>query len=167
ESLAQRLGKKVEVVHDDFLHYRLPHTPHVLVGNLPFHLTTAILRRIFRAPGWNLAILLVQWEVARRRAGVGGSTMMTAQWGPWFDFELGRRVLAGAFTPRPNVDGGILIITRREDAFLSPQARNSFQTMVHKIFTGGGKGIAQIAARAQLFRSSREARKWATAASLD
>src|SRR5699024_11528703 len=44
ESLAQRVGKKVEVVHDDFLHYRLPHIPHVLVGNLPFHLTTAILR---------------------------------------------------------------------------------------------------------------------------
>src|SRR5699024_11383810 len=89
---------------------RVPYTTlfrSVLVGNLPFHLTTAILRRIFRAPGWKHAILLVQWEVARRRAGVGGATMMTAQWWPWFDFELGRRVPARAFTPRPNVDGGV------------------------------------------------------------
>lgn len=167
ESLAQRVGKKVEVVHDDFLHYRLPHIPHVLVGNLPFHLTTAILRRIFRAPGWKHAILLVQWEVARRRAGVGGATMMTAQWWPWFDFELGRRVPARAFTPRPNVDGGVLIITRRQDPLIPPRSRQAFQTMVHKIFTGGGKGIAQIATRAQLFRTTREARRWAIGAGLD
>src|SRR5699024_10366045 len=105
EALAQRVGKKVEVVHDDFLHYRLTHIPNVLVGNLPCLLTTAILRRICRAPGWKHAILLVQWEVARRRAGVGGATMMTAQWWTWFDFELGLRVPARSLTPRPNVDG--------------------------------------------------------------
>src|SRR5699024_1465899 len=113
ESLAQRVGKKVEVVHDDSLHYRLPHIPHVLVGNLPFHLTTAIPRRNYRATGLKHAILPLQLEVARSRAGGGGTNMMTPQWWPWFDFELGRRVPARAFTPRPNVDGGVLIITRR------------------------------------------------------
>src|SRR5699024_12265525 len=109
-SVAHRVGKYLVFVHYVFLHYQFLHIPHVLVINLPFQLTTAILRRIFRAPGWKHAILLVQWEVARRRAGVGGATMMTAQWWPWFDFELGRRVPARAFTPRPNVDGGVLII---------------------------------------------------------
>src|SRR5699024_11743229 len=97
ESLAQRVGKKVEVVHDDFLHYRLPHIPHVLVGNLPFHLTTAILRRIFRAPCWKHAISLVQWEVARRTAGVGGADRRTAQWAPWLERDLGRRHAVSAF----------------------------------------------------------------------
>src|SRR5699024_12632192 len=71
EALAQRVAKKVEVVHDDFLHYRLPHIPHAPGGTLPFHLTTAILRRIFRAPGWKHAILLVHWQVARCRTGLG------------------------------------------------------------------------------------------------
>jgi 23S rRNA (adenine-N6)-dimethyltransferase len=166
-SLVQRVGEDIEVVHDDFLHYRLPHTPHVLVGNLPFHLTTAILRRIFRAPGWTHAVLLVQWEVARRRAGVGGATMMTAQWWPWFNFELGQRVPARAFTPRPNVDGGVLLITRREEPLLPQQSRSAFQSVVHKMFTGRGQGIAQIASRAQLFRTSLDARKWAVDAGLD
>src|SRR5699024_12232688 len=32
----------VEVVHDDFLNFLLPATPCVIVGNIPFHLTTAI-----------------------------------------------------------------------------------------------------------------------------
>ena len=69
----------VEVVHDDFLNFRLPATPCVIVGNIPFHLTTAILRKLLHAPAWTDAVLLMQWEVARRRAGVGASTMMTAQ----------------------------------------------------------------------------------------
>ena len=78
--LTERHPSDVNVITDDFLSYRLPTSPHVLVGNLPFHQTTAMLRRILHAPGWTEAILLVQWEVARRRAGVGGATMMTAQW---------------------------------------------------------------------------------------
>ncbi len=96
----------VEVVHDDFLNFRLPATPCVIVGNIPFHLTTAILRKLLHAPAWTDAVLLMQWEVARRRAGVGASTMMTAQWSPWFTFHLGSRVPRTAFRPQPNVDGG-------------------------------------------------------------
>ena len=42
----------VEVVHDDFLNFRLPATPCVIVGNIPFHLTTAILRKLLHAPAW-------------------------------------------------------------------------------------------------------------------
>ena len=102
----------VEVVHDDFLNFRLPATPCVIVGNIPFHLTTAILRKLLHAPAWTDAVLLMQWEVARRRAGVGASTMMTAQWSPWFTFHLGSRVPRTAFRPQPNVDGGILVIRR-------------------------------------------------------
>ena len=77
--LAAKLTKKtasasVEVVHDDFLNFPLPATPCVIVGNIPFHLTTAILRKLLHAPAWTAAVLLMQWEVARRRAGVGGSS---------------------------------------------------------------------------------------------
>ncbi|MBS4104936.1 rRNA adenine N(6)-methyltransferase family protein, partial [Tsukamurella paurometabola] len=101
------------IVHGDFLHHRLPAEPHAVVGNLPFHLTTAVLRKLLHAPHWTDAVLIVQWEVARRRAGIGGATMMTAQWSPWYEFGLGGRIPASAFTPRPSVDAGLLTITRR------------------------------------------------------
>src|SRR5699024_4515112 len=42
----------VEVSHHDFLTSRLPATPCVIVGNIPFHLTTAILRKLLHAPAW-------------------------------------------------------------------------------------------------------------------
>jgi 23S rRNA (adenine-N6)-dimethyltransferase len=155
--LATRTTGPTRVVEADFLHYRLPRAPHVVVGNLPFHLTTAMLRRILHGPGWTDAVLLVQWEVARRRAAVGGATMMTAQWWPWFEFGLVRKVSADSFRPRPSVDGGLLTITRRTQPLLAHTDRRRYQAMVHQVFTGRGHGMAQILGR-QL--PPRSARRW-------
>jgi len=142
--LASRTADHTRVVQADFLKYPLPRAPHVIVGNLPFHLTTAVLRRILHGPGWTDAVLLVQWEVARRRAAVGGATMMTAQWWPWFEFGLVRRVSASSFNPRPSVDGGLLTISRRVDPLVDATDRRRYQAMVHQVFTGRGHGLAQI-----------------------
>lgn len=161
-SLTDRRLPNVEVIADDFLAYRLPASARVIVGNLPFHLTTAMLRRILRAPAWTDAILLMQWEVARRRAGVGGVTMMTAQWAPWFEFTLHGRVPARAFTPRPQVDGGILSIHRREDPLLPWGERRQFHALVHRIYTGRGRGLSQIVARNTSLGTTRAAQAWLT-----
>ncbi|RRD53328.1 23S ribosomal RNA methyltransferase Erm [Buchananella hordeovulneris] len=158
--LAERLPPHVEVIADDFLTYRLPSSAHVLVGNLPFHQTTAMLRRILHALAWTDAVLLMQWEVARRRAGVGGASMMTAQWAPWFEFTLHTRVPARAFTPRPGVDGGILTIHRRERPLLPPAQRRQFHALVHRTFTGPGRGLAQILARNTTLGSPQAAQAW-------
>jgi 23S rRNA (adenine-N6)-dimethyltransferase len=145
--LAARVGRDTRVVQADFLTYPLPRAPHVIVGNLPFHLTTATLRRILYGPGWTDAVLLVQWEVARRRAAVGGATMMTAQWWPWFEFGLVAKISATSFHPRPSVDGGLMTITRRAEPLVAEADRRRYQAMVHRVFTGRGHGIAQIVAR--------------------
>jgi 23S rRNA (adenine-N6)-dimethyltransferase len=155
--LASRTMGCTRVLQADFLNYPLPHAPHVIVGNLPFHLTTAMLRRILHGPGWTDAVLLVQWEVARRRAAIGGATMMTAQWWPWFEFGLVRKVSAASFNPRPSVDGGLLTISRRPDPLVDSTDRRRYQAMVHQVFTGRGHGVAQILCR-RLARAS--VRKW-------
>lgn len=144
--LARRTGPATEIVHADFLDHEAPAAPHVLVGNLPFHLTTVLLRRVLGAPGWTDAVLLVQWEVARRRAGVGGATLMTAQWWPWFEFRLVSRVPASAFRPRPGVDGGLITVSRRREPLVAHRDRRGYQDFVRRVFTGRGHGIARILA---------------------
>ena len=127
------------------LRFRLPGHPHVIVGNIPFHITTAILRRLLHAPAWTDAVLLMQWEIARRHAGVGASTMMTAQWAPWFSFELGERVPRAAFTPRPGVDGGVLHIRRRPTPLVPTKKRKAFQARPRRCMSepaGGRRDVA-------------------------
>ncbi|MBQ1122711.1 23S ribosomal RNA methyltransferase Erm [Streptomyces sp. B15] len=144
DRLRRRTAASTTVLHADFLRWKAPRAPHVLVGNLPFHRTTAMLRRILHASEWTDAVLLVQWEVARRRAGVGGATMMTAQWWPWYDFRLIQRVPAAAFRPRPGVDGGLMTLTRRAEPLLDSHERHRYQDFVHRVFTGPGRGLAEI-----------------------
>lgn len=143
QALHGRLGALTTVVCADFLRYRLPRMPHVIVGNLPFHQTTSILRHLLHANAWSDAVLLTQWEVARRRAGVGGATMMTAQWWPWYEFALVGRVPAKAFTPQPGVDGGVMTVTRRPAPLVDPARRRHYRSFVHSVFTGKGRGLEQ------------------------
>jgi 23S rRNA (adenine-N6)-dimethyltransferase len=143
--LAGRTPGNVAVVNADVLRFRFPRHPHVIVGNVPFHLTTSILRRILPADHWQAAILLVQWEVARRRAGVGGASMLTAAWWPWHEFELHHRVPARSFRPVPSVDGGLLTITRRAVPLVSE--RGPYQEFVRQVFTGRGRGLGEILGR--------------------
>lgn len=158
--LAKELNGKAVITEGDFLAHTIPDHPHVIVGNLPFDRTTAILRRILHAPGWTDAVLLVQWEVARRRAGVGGASMMTAQWSPWFDFTLHGRVPARAFTPSPGVDGGLMAIRRRPDPLVPVRERRRFHAFVHRIYTGPGRGLAQILARNTGLGTTTSAARW-------
>lgn len=136
-------GVRVDV--GDILDYRLPNRPYVIVGNIPFHLTTAILRKVLAAPHWTEALLLVQWEVARRRAGVGGASQLTAQWWPWFAFTLLERVPAHAFRPKPSVDGGLLRIERRPRPLV--EGRGAYQRFVARTFAAPGRGLVDILPR--------------------
>jgi len=116
----------------------------VVVGNIPFHLTTPILRRLLERDRWRDAVLLTQWEVARKRAGVGGATMMTAQAAPWFEFALEGRVPARGFRPVPGVDGGLLTITRRAASLVPTAERRAYERFVRDVFSARGRGVAQI-----------------------
>lgn len=152
--LAPKLPSPHKVITADFLRYPLPRSPHVVVGNLPFHLTTAVLRKLLHHQHWNEAVLLTQWEVARRRAGVGGSSMMTAQWAPFYEFTLEGRVPARAFTPAPSVDGGLFTITRRSNPLLAWDDRSRYARFIHSVFTSPGRGMVQILRRLTRFGSS-------------
>lgn len=120
----------------------------VVVGNIPFHLTTPLLRRLLHHGSWRHAVLLTQWEVARKRAGVGGRTLLTVQTDPWFEVALHGRVPAGAFRPRPSVDGGLLAVTRRDRPLVDPGERAGYQRFVAEVFTGPGRGLDRVLARA-------------------
>jgi 23S rRNA (adenine-N6)-dimethyltransferase len=116
-----RLGADgISVVCCDVLRYRMPRRPFRALGSLPFGATTAILRHLLDDPGSGLmrADLVVQWEVARKRAATPPTTMLSTTWVPWWTFGVGRRISAGAFRPVPAADAAVLRVTRRTPPLL-------------------------------------------------
>lgn len=153
-ALRRRFAGSVRVVQADLLRFRFPRTPYNVVANLPYSITTPALRMLLHEAGWRIAVLVLQWEVARKRSG---ATLLSASWWPWYKFELVSRVSAWAFRPVPRVDSGVIQVTRRADPALPPAERRAYQRFVEAVFTGRGAGIAGIL-RPHLAR--RELRQW-------
>jgi 23S rRNA (adenine-N6)-dimethyltransferase len=157
DRLRRRHGHRITVVHGDMLSFRMPR-PSNLVSNVPFHLTTPLLRRLLADHAWQRALLVLQWEVARKRAAVGGATLMTAEWWPWYDFALVERVPARAFTPVPAVDAGILVISRRTTPLVPVREAGAYRSLVRRVFAAPGRDATAMAGRV-VGRS--ESRAWA------
>ncbi len=63
----QRLSRSVPphvcITHGDILRHAPPTDgPWTLVSNVPFHITTPVLRRLLSLPGWERAVLITQWR---------------------------------------------------------------------------------------------------------
>jgi 23S rRNA (adenine-N6)-dimethyltransferase len=124
----------VRVVHCDALDYRYPRRPYRVIGSLPFGATTAILRHLLDDPDSFLvrADLIVQWEVARKRALMPPSTLLSTTWAPWWSFEVVRRIPAAAFRPVPSIDAAVLRVTRRDPALLPLRMAGPYASFVRR-----------------------------------
>ncbi len=130
---ASRLGAgNVTVVCRDILSFRLPRRPFRAMGSIPFGATTAILRHLLDDPAHGLqrADLIVQREVARKRAALPPTTILSTAWAPWWTFELGRRVPAEAFRPVPAVDAAVLRAIRRVPPLLPERMAAAYAAFV-------------------------------------
>jgi 23S rRNA (adenine-N6)-dimethyltransferase len=158
QALRQRFGDTARIVQADMLRYRFPREPYRVVSNVPYSITTPLLRTLFAERGWSDAVLMVQWEVARKRAGNGGGTLLSASWAPWYDVTLARRVPAQAFRPVPRVDSGVIEVTRRTQPLLAPADRSRYQRFVEAVFTGKGAGLVGVL---RPYLTPRQVRDWA------
>lgn len=158
DTLRRRVGPRVHVRHDDLLSTPLPPRPHVVVANLPFHVTTAALRRLLADPNGTRLVLIVQWEVARRRAGIGNASLLTASWWPWFEFRVDRRIPSRAFRPRPAVDAGLLLVDRRSVPLVPARERFAYQRWVGQVFAASGSADRALARVDRLSRAQARVR---------
>jgi 23S rRNA (adenine-N6)-dimethyltransferase len=141
-AFARRLERRfatvsnVDVLERDILEVDLPRQAFRVFGNVPFHLTTPLLRRLLDDVTSPLqgADLLVQYEVARKRAQVSPSTLLSLGWLPWYTMSVARRLPAACFEPRPPVDAGLLCIRPRKGRLLPPEDRLAFVALLSHAF---------------------------------
>lgn len=128
------------VVCADVRRFRWPREPYRVVGNLPFSLTTAILEALLDDPvtgPWR-ADLLVQREVARKRAAVPPTSLRSAAWAPWWTVDLAEAVHRSAFRPVPQVDAAWIEVRRRDPAVLPERLAPGFREVLRAAWEGRG-----------------------------
>lgn len=107
---------QVEVIHGDVLEVdlaaRLGTSPYIIVANVPYYITSAILRHIFEhLPRPARVVLTVQRDVAERVIAQPGDMSLLAVSVQFYgDPQLVMKLNAAAFWPRPDVESALLRI---------------------------------------------------------
>ena len=114
ERLRGTLPENVSLRCGDFLAARLPSGPYKVFANIPFSLTTAILRKLTmgdRLP--EAAWLIVERGAAVRFCGQSRETVMSLALKPWYEVRIAAWLHREDFHPAPSVDCVLLELKRR------------------------------------------------------
>jgi 23S rRNA (adenine-N6)-dimethyltransferase len=141
-----RSEPRLRILQRDIMTIQFPHTEYRAFGNIPFNLSTAIMRRLFAVDNAPMqrADLIVQWQVARKRASRFPRAVNSLLWQACFDFTIKRRIPAHRFRPMPSVDAALLIAIRRPEPLVPAQDLKAFEALLRQGFSGQGQLYAML-----------------------
>lgn len=111
--------------------------PYILVGNVPYYITTPILFHALVPPRAERAVYLVQKEVADRLSASPGTKeygALTVNVAAVARAETLFKVPAGAFSPPPKVDSAVVRITPLAAPLVTPDEERPLRTLVQNAF---------------------------------
>jgi 16S rRNA (adenine1518-N6/adenine1519-N6)-dimethyltransferase len=110
---------------------------YVLVGNVPYYITTPILFHAMAPPRPDRAVFLVQREVAERLTAAPGSRAygaLTVNVAVVATVEVLRHVPPGAFRPPPAVDSAVVRLVPRAEPLVAAGEERAFRQLVQAAF---------------------------------
>jgi 16S rRNA (adenine1518-N6/adenine1519-N6)-dimethyltransferase len=141
---------EIEIVQADVLDVALGELadgPYVLVGNVPYYITTPILFHALAPPRAERAVYLVQREVAERLVAPPGGKdygALTVNVAALARAEILFGVAARAFLPPPKVESAVVRITPLAEPEVGPDEERRFRTLVQSIFGMRRKQMRRI-----------------------
>jgi 16S rRNA (adenine1518-N6/adenine1519-N6)-dimethyltransferase len=111
--------------------------PYILVGNVPYYITTPILFKGLERPRPDRAVYLVQREVAERIVAAPGDReygALSVNVQAVARAEILFRVPAGAFRPPPKVESAVIRVVPNDGAVISPDEESAYREFVIAAF---------------------------------
>lgn len=121
--------------------------PFVLIGNIPYNLTTPILFHALERPRPGRSVFLVQREVAERivaepNSSSYGALSVNVQALTWPTLLF--RVKAGAFEPPPKVESAVVRLDPRDVAVVAPVDEAAYSRFVQEAFGQRRKQLRRV-----------------------
>ena len=119
----------------------------MVVGNVPYYITTPLLFHSLVPPRPSCAVFLVQREVAERIVAPAGSESygaLSANVQAVAEARIVFRVPPGAFQPPPKVDSAVIRVVSRKAPLLSRDEEASFRKLVQGSFSLRRKQMRKV-----------------------
>ena len=136
----------VEVVRTDILRFNIrsafPNGNEIVVGNIPYNLTGALIRKLLDdSPRPRRLSLVVQKEVAERWTAASGASLSTVAVQVFATARMLLTIPAAAFTPPPRVDSALVRLDVRDRPAVEVDDLQSFFRFVETLFQGRRKQL--------------------------
>lgn len=177
-ALAKQLGERysarsnVEVVQGDVLEtdlHAIGGPDFLLIGNVPYYITTPIVFKALEPPIPRRSVFLVQKEVAERMAATADTEAygaLSVNVAAVAKAEQVMTVPAGAFHPPPKVESAVIRLTPKSAPLVSAESLPGFRAFVQAMF-GQRRKQMQRALRTVRGVSAEEARAALSRAEID
>jgi 23S rRNA (adenine-N6)-dimethyltransferase len=151
----------VRVVHGDVLRIPLPHRPFRVVANIPFGVTTELLRRLLdQANPLAAADLVVAAGVCTALTSPRPGNRQVLRWSVRYELSRGKALGRGCFRPAPSVDAAVLVVRRRTDDLVRGPERAAYLRLIdaglHRAGTQWSDACRGALTRRQLVRVAAE-----------
>lgn len=142
EELAENLKNDfsgIEIRREDFLNFQLPNKPYKLVGNIPFALTTKIIRKVLDSKNPPAASFLIMQKEAAAR--LTSRELLSLKYRPWFRFDILKNFRPDDFYPAPSVDPVFFKIQRIENPLIKFEDRDEYVSFLTYCFLNSKNGL--------------------------
>jgi len=107
----------------------------LVVGNIPYNLTGALIRKVLdQPPRPRRMSLVVQREVAERWTATTGASLATVAVQVFAEARLRMMIPAAAFTPEPRVDSALVLLEVRDRPAVEVPDMDAFFRLVESVF---------------------------------
>jgi 16S rRNA (adenine1518-N6/adenine1519-N6)-dimethyltransferase len=148
----KRAAPTAEIIQADILKLDLtalfPLGGEVVVGNIPYYLSGALIEKLLQHPPLPRRLsLVVQQEVAERWCGVGGWSLATVAVQTLAAPRIALRLPPEAFDPAPDVHSALVVMEVRDQPAVKVDDLNRFFRFVEVVFQFRRKQLATALVR--------------------
>jgi 23S rRNA (adenine-N6)-dimethyltransferase len=125
-------NENVKIIKQDILNVHLPRKEFVVVANIPYAITTAIMKMLLNHPNKKLAkgIIVMEKGAARRFVSRRIKDAYVLQWRMYFDLRIEKIIPSTHFSPPPKVESAILSIRRKDNPIIPYRYAAQFRNLV-------------------------------------
>ncbi len=128
-----------KIINEDILKYKFPNqVSYKIFGNIPFGISTDIVRKIAFESNANVCFLIVEYGFAKRLLDMKKSLSLMIQ--SEMKIRALMKVPRGYFHPEPKIDG-MLISLKRKESRIAPKERKAYGNFVSKWVKGEYKKL--------------------------
>ncbi|MBS4196734.1 23S ribosomal RNA methyltransferase Erm [Lederbergia citri] len=123
EILKRKAGQyqNTKIIQQDIMKIHLPREKFIVVSNIPYSITTPIMKMLLNNPsnGLQRGVIVMEKGAARRFTSKFVKNPYVLVWRMWFDLLYVKEISREYFSPPPRVDSAILVIKRKVKPIVS------------------------------------------------